>query len=95
MHGGVGAFVDGKSFIHTPTGRAVVNDEMTALADELGKAGATALHKVPGFTHCETAQAARAALDALHLADGDAVLVKGSNSVGLGAIVAALAGEQG
>jgi UDP-N-acetylmuramoyl-tripeptide--D-alanyl-D-alanine ligase len=73
----------------------LVGDEMTALADELGKAAAAKLHNAPAFTHCQTADAARAALDALHLADGDAVLIKGSNSVGLGAVVAALAGEQG
>ncbi|WP_423140561.1 UDP-N-acetylmuramoyl-tripeptide--D-alanyl-D-alanine ligase [Parablastomonas sp. CN1-191] len=73
----------------------LVGDEMTALADELGKAGGNALHNAPAFTHCANAQAARAALEAIGLKDGDAVLVKGSNSVGLGAVVAALAGEQG
>ncbi|MBX9859913.1 MAG: UDP-N-acetylmuramoyl-tripeptide--D-alanyl-D-alanine ligase [Sphingomonas sp.] len=46
------------------------------------------------FVHVPDASAARAALIAL-LADGDAVLVKGSNSVGLSAVVAALSDGKG
>ena len=46
------------------------------------------------FVHVADASAARAALIAL-LADGDAVLVKGSNSVGLSAVVAALSDGKG
>lgn len=45
------------------------------------------------FVHVPDADAARAALSQ-RLAGGDAVLVKGSNSVGLAALVAALAGER-
>lgn len=46
------------------------------------------------FVHVPDASAARASLIAL-LADGDAVLVKGSNSVGLSAVVAALSDGKG
>ena len=70
-------------------------DEMRALADELGKAGKPALGKAVPFAHCNTAQEALQALNGFGLESGDAVLVKGSNSVGLGAIVAALAKQEG
>ena len=69
----------------------LVGDEMRALADELGKAAQTALGKGMTFAHCGTAGEALAALKQLGLESGDAILVKGSNSVGLGAVVAALA----
>jgi UDP-N-acetylmuramoyl-tripeptide--D-alanyl-D-alanine ligase len=68
----------------------LVGDEMQALADELGKAGGSMLGKPIAFAHCGTAAAALAALRALGVEGGDAILVKGSNSVGLGALVAAL-----
>ena len=70
----------------------LVGDEMQALADELGKSGAVALGKAVPFAHCRTADEAREALMEFGLRGGDAVLVKGSNSVGLGKLVAALAG---
>jgi UDP-N-acetylmuramoyl-tripeptide--D-alanyl-D-alanine ligase len=73
----------------------LVGDEMRALADELGKAGKAALGKAVPFAHCNTAQEALQALKGFGLESGDAVLVKGSNSVGLGAIVAALAKQEG
>lgn len=65
----------------------LVGDEMRALADELGKAAATPLGKGVTFAHCGTPTQAIAALGQLGLRNGDAVLVKGSNSVGLGALV--------
>lgn len=65
----------------------LVGDEMRALADELGKASAPALGKGVTFTHCGTPAEAIAALEQFGLAPGDAVLVKGSNSVGLGRLV--------
>lgn len=65
----------------------LVGDEMRALADELGKATAAPLGKGVTFTHCETPAEAIAALGQYGLAQGDAVLVKGSNSVGLGKLV--------
>jgi UDP-N-acetylmuramoyl-tripeptide--D-alanyl-D-alanine ligase len=66
----------------------LVGDEMRALAGELGK-GVTAAVAAPlGFAHCDGPGEAIAALEAFGLAAGDAVLVKGSNSVGLGRVVA-------
>jgi UDP-N-acetylmuramoyl-tripeptide--D-alanyl-D-alanine ligase len=73
----------------------LVGDEMRALADELGKSALSALGKPVGFAHCANAQEALQALRKLGLESGDAVLVKGSNSVGLGAVVAALAKQEG
>jgi UDP-N-acetylmuramoyl-tripeptide--D-alanyl-D-alanine ligase len=69
----------------------LVGTEMQALADELGKADATALGTAPSFAHCGTVAEALTALKAYGVEGGDAILVKGSNSVGLGALVAALA----
>lgn len=68
----------------------LVGDEMTALAEELGKSGVGSLGKGLRFAHCRTAAEARAALAEFGVEGGDAVLVKGSNSVGLGTLVAAL-----
>lgn len=70
----------------------LVGAEMAALAEELaagelGKAGAAPLGKATTFAHCETPAEAIAALEQFELAPGDAVLVKGSNSVGLGRLV--------
>ncbi len=65
----------------------LVGPEMLSLADELGKAAATPLGKGLTFTHCGTPAEAIAALGQYGLAQGDAVLVKGSNSVGLGRLV--------
>ncbi len=73
----------------------LVGDEMGALADELGKAGSTALGKSMPFAHCRTPAEAREALAAFGLEGGDAILVKGSNSVGLGALVTALTAKEG
>jgi UDP-N-acetylmuramoyl-tripeptide--D-alanyl-D-alanine ligase len=65
----------------------LVGPEMRALAEELGKASGIALGKPFTFAHCEGPAEAIAALGQFGLADGDAVLVKGSNSVGLGRLV--------
>ena len=73
----------------------LVGDEMLALADELGKSAVSALGKPMSFAHCDSAQKAHEALLAIGLESGDAILVKGSNSVGLGALVTALAGKEG
>ena len=72
----------------------LVGGEMQALADELGKAANSALGKGIGFAHCGTAAEAIDALRAHGVEGGDAILVKGSNSVGLGALVAALAQQK-
>lgn len=71
----------------------LVGDEMRALADELGKGAAGPLGKALPFAHCPDATAALQALRELGVEGGDAILVKGSNSVGLGAVVAALAAQ--
>jgi UDP-N-acetylmuramoyl-tripeptide--D-alanyl-D-alanine ligase len=73
----------------------LVGDEMRALADELGKSGKTALGKKLRFAHCATVDEAQDALRQFGLERGDAILVKGSNSVGLGALVAAFAKQEG
>jgi UDP-N-acetylmuramoyl-tripeptide--D-alanyl-D-alanine ligase len=73
----------------------LVGDEMRALADELGTSADPALGKRPRFAHCASVKDAQDALRQFGLERGDAVLVKGSNSVGLGALVAALAGREG
>jgi UDP-N-acetylmuramoyl-tripeptide--D-alanyl-D-alanine ligase len=65
----------------------LVGEEMRALADELGKAGLAPLGKPVTFAHCQGPAEAIIALGQFGLADGDAVLVKGSNSVGLGRLV--------
>ena len=70
----------------------LVGDEMAALADELGKSASSALGKPLPFAHCRTPDEAHQALAQIGLQGGDAVLVKGSNSVGLGKLVSALAG---
>lgn len=65
----------------------LVGKEMRALAEELGKGAAGSLGKPVTFAHCEGPAEAIAALGQFGLAQGDAVLVKGSNSVGLGRLV--------
>jgi len=65
----------------------LVGEEMRALAEELGKLAAGQLGKAMTFAHCGTPAEAIAALGQFGLAPGDAVLVKGSNSVGLGRLV--------
>lgn len=73
----------------------LVGDEMQALADELGKDPGAALGKAIPFDHCRTAGEARDALTRFGVEGGDALLIKGSNSVGLGALVAALTKQEG
>jgi UDP-N-acetylmuramoyl-tripeptide--D-alanyl-D-alanine ligase len=65
----------------------LVGAEMAALAEELGKLTAAPLGKAMTFAHCGTPAEAIALLGQYGLASGDAVLVKGSNSVGLGRLV--------
>ena len=68
----------------------LVGEEMAALADQLGKQAAANVGKPLTYAHCRSVAQAQAALAAFGLRRGDAVLVKGSNSVGLSALVAAL-----
>lgn len=72
----------------------LVGDEMRALADEMGKQGLGALGKTIAFAHCGTAAEALETLRSHGVEGGDAILVKGSNSVGLGTLVSALAQDK-
>ncbi len=71
----------------------LVGPEMVALAEELGKSRNSSLGKGLAFAHCANVDEARVALADFGLIGGDAILIKGSNSVGLGALVATLAGK--
>ena len=73
----------------------LVGPEMVALARELGKGRAATLGKPLHFAHCEDAGQAIAAIEEYGLAGGDAVLVKGSNSVGLARLVDHFAAREG
>jgi len=73
----------------------LVGPEMVALARELGKGAHNALGKPLAFAHCEEPGEAIAALEEFGLVAGDAVLVKGSNSVGLARVVAHFAAREG
>ena len=73
----------------------LVGPEMAALARELGKGAHNALGKPLAFAHCEGPGEAIAALEEFGLIGGDAVLVKGSNSVGLARVVAHFAAREG
>lgn len=66
----------------------LVGPEMTPLAEALGKAGQTPLGNAPHFAHCDNPDQAIALLRNHGVNAGDAILVKGSNSVGLGTLVA-------
>lgn len=65
----------------------LVGDEMRPLSRELGKSASTALGFDGSFTHAADAGEAIGALEEFGLIAGDAILVKGSNSVGLGRVV--------
>jgi UDP-N-acetylmuramoyl-tripeptide--D-alanyl-D-alanine ligase len=65
----------------------LVGDEMRALARDLGKGAANALAGGMSFAHCDGPAEAIAALEEFGIAAGDAILVKGSNSIGLGRLV--------
>ena len=65
----------------------LVGEEMLPLARELGKSAANTLGFDGSFTHAANAGEAIGALEEFGLIAGDAILVKGSNSVGLGRVV--------
>ncbi len=73
----------------------LVGPEMQPLADELGKADVNALGKPLAFAHCQGVREAVDTLRAFGLERDDAILVKGSNSVGLASLVAALSNREG
>jgi UDP-N-acetylmuramoyl-tripeptide--D-alanyl-D-alanine ligase len=70
----------------------LVGAEMAALGAALGKIAASSLARAPDFVHVPGAAQAAELLGSPDWAprDGDAILIKGSNSVGLGALVKAL-----
>ncbi len=65
----------------------LVGDDMEFLAKELRKGKANTLGIPLSFAHCANAGEAIAALEEFGLAGGDAVLVKGSNFMGLSRLV--------
>lgn len=65
----------------------LVGDGMSALAAELGKGPKDPLGFAPSFTHCDRAEQATEELEAFGVTNGDAILVKGSNFMGLGRVV--------
>lgn len=73
----------------------LVGEEMAPLAEELGKSEGPALGKPVPFAHCRDASEATEAVRAFGLERDDAILVKGSNSVGLAALVASLGKQEG
>jgi UDP-N-acetylmuramoyl-tripeptide--D-alanyl-D-alanine ligase len=60
---------------------------MRVLAGELGRRSANSLGFALSFAHCEGPAQAIDELREYGLTHGDAVLVKGSNSIGLGGLV--------
>ncbi len=73
----------------------LVGKEMRALVRELGKPGGGSLGNIGGFAHCDGPVEAIAALEDYGVEPGDAILVKGSNSVGLGRVVTHFAALDG
>jgi len=73
----------------------LVGAEMAALAREMGKLPRDTLGNALRFAHCENAGEAIAALQEFGLAGGDAVLVKGSNSVGLSRVIDHFTAKEG
>ena len=65
----------------------LLGDEMRALARELGKPAFNSLGNPLEWEHCNSAEEAIGMLEDFGIVAGDAVLVKGSNSVGLGKLV--------
>jgi len=73
----------------------LVGEEMGALAEELGKPANGLLGKRLPFAHCANVEEAVDCLRSFGLERDDAVLVKGSNSVGLASLVAAMSRQEG
>ncbi|MXO58031.1 UDP-N-acetylmuramoyl-tripeptide--D-alanyl-D-alanine ligase [Altererythrobacter salegens] len=73
----------------------LVGPEMISLARELGKVVNNPLGKPLRFAHCTDPGGAISALEEYGLVAGDAILVKGSNSVGLTRLVSHFAAREG
>lgn len=72
----------------------LVGLEMEPLAEELGKGLPNVLGKSISFAHAKSVQEAAEILQGFGLEQDDAILVKGSNSVGLASLVSALSNRQ-
>ncbi len=72
----------------------LVGEEMRALARDLGKGAGNALGNGLSFAHCDGPAEAIAALEEFGVTAGDAILVKGSNSIGLGRLVTRFVDQQ-
>lgn len=72
----------------------LVGDEMAPLAQALGKSGRDMLAGQIDVSHVRNSDEAAEALAAEGAKGGDAILVKGSNSVGLGALVRTLTARE-
>ncbi len=65
----------------------LVGDGMAQLAAELGRRNANSLGFAGSFAHCDTTDEAIMQLEEFGVTNGDVVLVKGSNFMGLGRLV--------
>lgn len=65
----------------------LVGDAMEPLVRKMGTIPSSGLGNTPAFAHCAGPAEAIAALEEFGLNAGDAILVKGSNAVGLGRLV--------
>lgn len=65
----------------------LVGDGMAQLAEELGRRSGSSLGFGGSFAHCETTDEAIMKLEEFCVTNGDVVLVKGSNFMGLGRLV--------
>lgn len=72
----------------------LVGTEMAPLAEALGKSGGSSLAGRIDVSHVQTAVEAAEWLASDGVRGGDAILVKGSNSVGLGALVRSLTAKE-
>jgi UDP-N-acetylmuramoyl-tripeptide--D-alanyl-D-alanine ligase len=72
----------------------LVGPEMAALADALGKNSSTSLAAAIDVAHVKSTKEAQDCLAADGVRGGDAILVKGSNSVGLGVLVRSLTARE-
>lgn len=65
----------------------LVGQEMRPLAKDLVNARSVSPGTIPSLDHCDNPAEAIAALNDFGISHGDTILIKGSNSIGLGALV--------
>ena len=73
----------------------LVGDGMRELAAQLGKGSPDSLGFAPSFTHCDDTDQAIIELENFGVTNGDVVLVKGSNFMGLGRLVSHFSSASG